>query len=120
MRNAVSPYHRHRFSAEIISHSVWLYFRFALIRGVEERLAARGVSLSYETIRVGCLKFDQAYVHVRAVHSLASLARLNGRISRVCFRYHPTRMLLLASPYSKSTILRKIAASYLRGGKNIR
>src|SRR5712671_6660551 len=42
-----SLYHRHRFPAEIISHCVWLYFRFALsFRDVEEMLAMRGVSLS--------------------------------------------------------------------------
>ena len=41
----VSFYHRHRFPAEIISHCVWLYFRFALsFRDVEEMLAMRGVS----------------------------------------------------------------------------
>jgi len=54
----ISPYHRHRFPAEIISHSVWLYFRFALsFRDVEEMLAQRGVVLTYETIRAWCLKF---------------------------------------------------------------
>ena len=52
MRTSVSVYHRHRFPAEIISHCVWLYFRFALsFRDVEEMLAMRGVSLSYETVR---------------------------------------------------------------------
>ena len=30
MRTSVSLYHRHRFPTEIISHCVWLYFRFAL------------------------------------------------------------------------------------------
>jgi transcriptional regulator len=33
MRTSVSRYHRHRFPAEIISHCVWLYFRFALSFG---------------------------------------------------------------------------------------
>jgi len=57
-------YHRHRFPAEIISHCVWLYFRFALsFRDVEEMLAMRGVSLSYETIREWCLKFGQTYAN---------------------------------------------------------
>jgi len=57
-----SLYHRHRFPAEIISHSVWLYFRFALsFRDVEEMLAMRGVSLTYETVREWCLKFGQTY-----------------------------------------------------------
>lgn len=62
MRTSVSPYHRHRFPADIISHCVWLYFRFALsFRDVEEMLAMRGVSLTYETVREWCLKFGQAY-----------------------------------------------------------
>ena len=33
----VSLYHRHRFPSEIISHCVWLYFRFTLsFRDVED------------------------------------------------------------------------------------
>ena len=64
MRTSVSLYRRHRFPAEIISHCVWLYFRFALsLRDVEEMLAMRGVSLSYETIREWCLKFGQTYAN---------------------------------------------------------
>jgi putative transposase len=64
MRTSVSFYHRHRSPAEIISHSVWLYFRFALsFRDVEEMLAMRGVTLSYETIREWCLKFGQTYAN---------------------------------------------------------
>jgi len=59
-----SLYHRHRFPSEIISHCVWLYFRFALsFRDVEEILAVRGVSLSYETVREWCLKFGQTYAN---------------------------------------------------------
>jgi hypothetical protein len=30
MRTSASLYHRHRFPVEIISHCVWLYFRFNL------------------------------------------------------------------------------------------
>jgi transposase-like protein len=64
MRTSVSVYQRHRFLAEIISHSVWLYFRFALsFRNVEEMLAMRGVSLSYETVREWCLKVGQTYAN---------------------------------------------------------
>src|SRR5260221_5302585 len=59
-----SLYHRHRFPAEIISHCVWLYFRFALsFRDVEEMLAMRGVALSYETVGEWCLKFGQTYAN---------------------------------------------------------
>jgi putative transposase len=59
-----SLYHRHRFPDEIISHCVWLYFRFALsFRDVEEMLAMRGVTLSYETVREWTLKFGQTYAN---------------------------------------------------------
>jgi putative transposase len=56
-------YKRHRFPAEIISHCVWLYFRFCLsYRDVEELMAARGVMLTYEAVRSWCRKFGQANV----------------------------------------------------------
>ncbi len=49
---------RHRFPAEVIRHAVWLYFRFSLsLRDVEELLAARGIDVSYETIRCWTVKF---------------------------------------------------------------
>jgi putative transposase len=58
MRTSVSRYHRHRFPTEIISHCVWLYFRFApSFCDVEEMLVMHGVSLSYETVRKWRLKF---------------------------------------------------------------
>lgn len=42
----------------MIRHAVWLYFRFTLsLRDVEELLAARGVDVSYETIRCWTVKF---------------------------------------------------------------
>ena len=41
-----------RFPVEIISHCVWLYYRFPLsLREVEEMMLARGVTVSHETIR---------------------------------------------------------------------
>ena len=57
-------YKRHRFPPEVISHAVWLYFRFALsYRDVEELLAERGVVLTYETVRQWCRKFGQQYAN---------------------------------------------------------
>jgi putative transposase len=57
-------YKRHRYPTEIISHAVWLYFRFTLsYRDVEELLAARGIQVSYETIRQWCRKFGQLYAN---------------------------------------------------------
>jgi hypothetical protein len=41
-----SSYRGYRYSAEIISYAVWLYFRFSLsLRDVEELLAERGVAV---------------------------------------------------------------------------
>jgi putative transposase len=60
-----NPYKHHRFPGEIISHAVWLYFRFPLShRDVEELLFVRGVIVSYEAIRKWCRKFGQAYANV--------------------------------------------------------
>jgi putative transposase len=57
-----SPYKRQRFPAEIISHCVWLYFRFCLsCRDVEELMAARGVIRTHEAVRSWGRKFGQAY-----------------------------------------------------------
>src|SRR5919109_567094 len=58
------PYKRHRIPAEIISHCVWLYFRFCLsYRDVEELMAERGIILNYEAVRYWCRKFGQAYAN---------------------------------------------------------
>ncbi len=53
-----------RFPPEIISHTVWLYFRFSLsYRDVEELLAERGVIVTHETIRQWCQKFGQTFAN---------------------------------------------------------
>ncbi|MEZ0167331.1 IS6 family transposase [Microvirga sp. TS319] len=53
---------RHRFPAEVISHAIWLYFRFPLsLRMGEEMLAARGIKVSHETVRQWALKFGQSF-----------------------------------------------------------
>ncbi len=62
MRTKTPSYQRHRFPSEIISHAVWLDHRFCLsFREVEELLAKRGISVTYETIRQWCQKFGPAY-----------------------------------------------------------
>ena len=61
---ASPSYAGHRFPAEIISHAVWLYFRFPLsLRMVEELLAARGIIVSHETVRQWARKFGQAFAN---------------------------------------------------------
>jgi putative transposase len=61
---SINRYKPHRFPVEIISHAVWLYFRFCLsYRDVEELLFARGVTVTYEAIRKWCRKFGQLYAN---------------------------------------------------------
>jgi putative transposase len=53
-------YAGHRYPAELIGYAVWLYFRFPLsLQMVEEMLAARGIAVTYETIRRWGLKFGR-------------------------------------------------------------
>jgi putative transposase len=55
-------YKRHRFPTDLISYAVWIYYRFNLShRGIEDLLAERGVTVSYETIRLWCIKFGARY-----------------------------------------------------------
>src|SRR5689334_5486570 len=65
MTTPVCPsYAGYRFPAEVISHAVWLYFRFPLsLRMVEEMLTARGIIVSHETVRQWALKFGQTFAN---------------------------------------------------------
>ena len=73
-----SPYAGHRFPAEVISHAVWLYFRFPLgLRMVEEMLAARGIIVSHETVRRWALKFGQEFAN-----------RIRRRLARAGDKWH--------------------------------
>ena len=71
-----STYKGHRFPPEIISHTVWLYHRFTLsFRDVEDLLAERGITVSYEAIRYWCIKFGSTYAR--------SLRRKQGRLGDI-------------------------------------
>jgi putative transposase len=62
MKTLSDPYRGHRFPAEIIAHTVWLYLRFTLsFRDIDELLAARSIFVTYETIRQWTLKFGQLW-----------------------------------------------------------
>src|ERR687894_2189280 len=75
---AKSPYAGYRFPAEVISHAVWLYFRFPLgLRMVEEMLAARGLIVSHETVRRWALKFGQEFAN-----------RIRRRLPRAGDKWH--------------------------------
>jgi putative transposase len=84
-------YRGYRFPAEIISHAVWLYFRFALShRDVEELLAERGVQVSYEAIRLWCQKFGPAFA--------AGLRRRRAR-ARDCWHLDEVQLKIKGKKY---------------------
>ncbi len=57
-------YKNHRFPGDIISHGVWLYYRFPLsYRDMEELLFVRGITMSHEAIGKWCFKFGQEYAN---------------------------------------------------------
>jgi putative transposase len=67
-----STYRGHWFPREIISYAIWLYHRFTLsFRDIEDLLAERGITVSYEAIRCWCIKFVPTYTR--------SLRREQGR-----------------------------------------
>ena len=58
----MNTYKHYRFPAEIISYTVWLYYRFNLShRDIEDILAQRGITVCYESIRLWCIKFGVKY-----------------------------------------------------------
>ena len=58
----MNTYKRHRFPPDIISYAVWLYYRFNLShRDIEDMLAERGITVSYESIRLWCNKFGPIF-----------------------------------------------------------
>jgi putative transposase len=73
MKTNMLSYRGYRFPHEIISHAVWLYHRFCLsFRDVEDVLAQRGTTVSYETIRQWCRRFGIQYARM--------LRRRQGRL----------------------------------------
>src|SRR3954453_15760650 len=54
-------YSGYRFPPDIIQRAVWMYLRFTLsYRDVEELLAERGITVTYETVRRWVLTFGPA------------------------------------------------------------
>jgi putative transposase len=76
-------YKNHRFPGEIISHGVWLYYRFPLsYRDVQELLFERGIDVTHEAIRQWWLKFGQDYANRSCTPGLRILSR--GLSQAVC------------------------------------
>jgi putative transposase len=82
--SASLSYKGHRYPVEVISHCVWLYFRFPLsFREVEELMLERDVIVSYETIRRWGVKFGQEYAN-----------SLRRRRPRPCGKWHLAEVLI--------------------------
>ena len=76
MKRDTLNYHGYRFPPDIISHAVWLYHRFGVsFRDVEDLLAQRGITVSYEAIRLWCLTFGSVYAR--------RLKRRQGRLGDI-------------------------------------
>ena len=68
-------YRGYRFPSAIISHAVWLYYGFVLsFRDVEDLLAERGITVTYEAILLWCRTFRLTYASL--------LSRRRGRSGR--------------------------------------
>ena len=62
MTSQPPSYCGYRFPPEIISHAVWLYYRFGLsFRDVEDLLAEQDITVTYETMRHWCRTFGLDY-----------------------------------------------------------
>jgi putative transposase len=62
MKTQASSYRGFRFPSAIISPVVWLYNRFCLsFRAIEELLAERDITVTYETSCQWCQKFGPDY-----------------------------------------------------------
>ena len=82
--SARTRYAGYRFPSEIISHAVWLYFRFPLgLRMVEELLAARGIIVSHETVPQWARKFGQRFAN-----------RIRRRLPRTGDKWHLDEVVL--------------------------
>ena len=92
---AKSPYAGYRFPGEVISHAVWLYFRFPLsLRMVEEMLAARGIDVSHETVRQWARKFGQGFAN--QIRRRLPCAGDKWHLDEVCLMIGGTEALALA------------------------
>src|SRR4051794_36174695 len=87
MATSSNPYRGFRFPAEVIEHAFWLYHCFSLsLRDVELILAARGIVVSYESIREWSLRFGRLFAN-----------KLKRRRPRPGDKWHMDEVLILSA-----------------------
>jgi transposase-like protein len=105
MNLLAASYKRHRFQPQIITHAVWLYFRFPLsLRLFEEMLLERGIVVSYETIRRWAKKFGPEYARRlrRTICDKTILRPVQGESVYPRAVYTPLIQLLSPAPPARS------------------
>jgi hypothetical protein len=84
MGAVVPSYNGFRFPVEIISHCVWLYYRFPLsFRDVEEMMLQLGIVVSHETIRQWSRK---GIVNLLKLSGGTGMAGSGGSVCGACVR----------------------------------
>lgn len=69
MTTSPAPYRGFRFPAEVIEYAIWLYHCFSLsLCDTETIPAARGIVVSYESIRGWSLRFGRLFANALKRH----------------------------------------------------
>ncbi len=119
MNKPISLYKRYRFPSEIIQYAVWLYHRFNLShRDIEDLLAERRIAVSYESIRLWCIKFgpqyarrlkrrhqgfgdtfyiDEVFVKIGGKQQYCKPCHNVPPMTRGCYRYFGPEMIVIVS-----------------------
>src|SRR5258708_6549900 len=73
------------FPPDVMSYAVWLYYRFPLsLRMAEELLAARGITLTHETVRRWAVKFGLGIANAGTREGDAPL-QVGATSATICF-----------------------------------
>ena len=98
MTMSQNPYRGFRFPPEVIQHAVWLYHCFSLsLRDVELILAARGIVVSYESIRAWGLRFGRIFAN-----------RLKRRRPQPGDKWYLDEVLILSANYQQALRCAKV------------
>ena len=98
-------YRGYRYSAEIISPAIWLYFRFSLcLRDVEEFIAERGAAVMHETMRAWGSTFGP---HDAGGRSAAAFRRDRADVGRVNSSHLPKSCATVAPKLQDKPVERK-------------